>query len=57
LIEFANRSAVVIYAIDRLKLTPTVMPGEYVVQIVITDTLTSEKHRTASQWADFEVVK
>lgn len=32
-------------------------PGEYVLQIVVTDLLAPEKHRTAAQWTDFEIVK
>ena len=32
------------------------MPGEYVLQVVVTDKLAKEKHRTASQWIDFEVI-
>lgn len=32
-------------------------PGEYALQVVISDTLADEKHRTASQWMDFEIVK
>ncbi len=31
--------------------------GEYVFQIVVTDTLAKEKNRVASQWIDFEIVK
>ncbi len=32
-------------------------PGEYVFQIIVNDPLASEKHRVASQWIDFEIVK
>ena len=32
-------------------------PGEYVLQIIVNDLLADEKHRTASQWLDFEIVK
>ena len=32
-------------------------PGEYVLQIIVKDTLAPEKRRTASQWIDFEIVK
>jgi VWFA-related protein len=36
---------------------PTQMPpGDYVLQIVVTDALAKEKHRTTTQWIDFEVV-
>jgi hypothetical protein len=32
-------------------------PGEYVLQVIVTDALAKEKYRVASQWIDFEVVK
>jgi len=32
-------------------------PGEYVFQILVTDALAEEKHRVATQWIDFEVVR
>jgi VWFA-related protein len=32
-------------------------PGEYILQVIVTDPLASEKHRTATQWIDFEIVK
>ena len=32
-------------------------PGEYVLQVVVTDLLADEQSRTATQWMDFEVVK
>jgi len=32
-------------------------PGEYVFQIVVTDLLADAKHRVATQWIDFELVK
>jgi VWFA-related protein len=32
------------------------MPGEYVLQIVVTDLLAKEKRRVASQWIDFEIM-
>ncbi len=32
-------------------------PGEYVLQVVAHDPLAKEKHRTATQWIDFEIVK
>lgn len=31
-------------------------PGEYVLQIIISDNLAKEKYRTATQWIDFEIV-
>jgi hypothetical protein len=32
-------------------------PGEYVLQVIATDPLAKEKHRMATQWIDFEIVK
>ena len=32
-------------------------PGEYVLQVVVNDMLADEKHRTATQWMDFEILK
>ncbi|HXD30833.1 MAG TPA: VWA domain-containing protein [Pyrinomonadaceae bacterium] len=32
-------------------------PGEYVFQIVVTDLLADAKHRVATQWIDFELIK
>jgi hypothetical protein len=32
-------------------------PGEYVLQVIVTDALAKENHRIATQWIDFEVVK
>jgi len=40
-----------------LSLGANLPPGEYVLQIVVTDQLADAKHRTATQWIDFEVVK
>ena len=41
----------------RLQLGTSLPPGEYVLQVIVTDTLAKEKYRTASQWIDFEIVK
>jgi hypothetical protein len=32
-------------------------PGEYLLQVVVTDPLAKEKQRTATRWIDFEIVK
>jgi hypothetical protein len=32
-------------------------PGEYVLQVIVTDLLADEQSRTATQWMDFEIVK
>jgi VWFA-related protein len=41
----------------QLRLGSLFTPGEYVLQVVVTDTLRNDKHRTATQWIDFEIVK
>jgi VWFA-related protein len=45
-----------LHAATRIRLN-ALQPGEYVLQIVVTDALAPEKRRTATQWIDFEVVK
>jgi hypothetical protein len=42
---------------SRLQLGAALLPGEYVLQIIVTDSLGKEKSRVATQWIDFEVVK
>ena len=32
-------------------------PGEYLLQVVVTDTLAEKKYRTATQWMDFQILK
>jgi VWFA-related protein len=32
-------------------------PGEYILQVLVTDTLAKEKYQVASQWIDFDVTK
>lgn len=32
-------------------------PGEYILQVIVTDLLRKDKHRVVTQWTDFEVVK
>jgi VWFA-related protein len=41
----------------RLQLGAQLPPGEYVLQVVVTDELAKGKARTATQWIDFEIVK
>ncbi|MCA1618751.1 MAG: VWA domain-containing protein [Acidobacteria bacterium] len=41
----------------RLQLGGSLQPGEYSLQVVVTDELASGKSRTAAQWIDFEIVK
>jgi len=40
-----------------IQLGTSMAPGEYVLQIIVTDPLAKEKYRVASQWIDFEIVK
>ncbi|PYS85718.1 MAG: hypothetical protein DMF70_03895 [Acidobacteria bacterium] len=44
-------------SIGRLQLGPEFLPGDYVLQIVVTDNLGKQKQNIISQWVDFEVVK
>lgn len=41
----------------RLQLGSDLTPGEYVLQVIVSDPLAKEKYRIATQWIDFEVVK
>jgi VWFA-related protein len=40
-----------------IKLNRNAAPGEYVLQIVVTDLLAKENRRVATQWIDFELVR
>jgi hypothetical protein len=40
-----------------IKLGTDMIPGDYVVQIVVTDLLADQKHRVATQWMDFQITK
>ena len=42
---------------SRLQLGAQLSPGEYVLQIIVTDSLGKEKPRVVSRWIDFEVIK
>jgi hypothetical protein len=44
-------------SVGRLQLGPEFEPGQYVLQVVVTDQLAKEKEQIASQWIDFEIVK
>jgi hypothetical protein len=44
-------------AMGRLLLGAEMTPGEYVLQVVVTDRLAGSEKATATQWIDFEVVK
>jgi hypothetical protein len=40
-----------------IQLGTSMQPGEYILQIVVTDLLAKEKDRVSTQWMDFEIVK
>jgi VWFA-related protein len=40
-----------------IQLGADMTPGDYVMQLVVTDPLAKEKYRTATQWIDFEIDK
>lgn len=40
-----------------IQLGTEMKPGEYVLQIVVSDLLANEKHRVSTQWMDFEIVQ
>jgi VWFA-related protein len=42
---------------SRIQLGMNLAPGEYVLQLVVTDELSKGRHATATQWLDFEIVK
>jgi hypothetical protein len=44
-------------ASGRLRLGTDLAPGEYELQVIITDKLAKEKYRSATQWMDFEIAK
>ena len=41
----------------RLQLASDMAAGDYVLQIIVTDSADKQKPRVASQWIDFEIVK
>lgn len=40
-----------------IKLGTDLVPGEYVLQVIVKDMLADEKHRIVTQWMDFEIMK
>ncbi|MCU1268687.1 MAG: hypothetical protein JWM21_5005 [Acidobacteria bacterium] len=41
----------------RINLSSKAEPGEYVLQVIVTDKLGKQRQDTATQWIDFEIVK
>jgi hypothetical protein len=44
-------------ASGRLRLGDELTPGEYMLQVIVTDKLAKEKYRWATQWMDFDIAK
>ncbi len=44
-------------AAGRLRLGPELTPGNYVLQVTVTDSLAPQERRSALQWIDFEISK
>jgi VWFA-related protein len=42
-------------AFGQFPLSPSLTPGDYVLQIIVTDSLAKEKNSVATQWIDFEI--
>jgi VWFA-related protein len=42
---------------SRIMLGSDLPPGEYVLQVAVTDALADRKHAVAAQWVEFEIVK
>jgi len=40
-----------------LRLGSNIDPGDYVLQVIVTDALADQKHSLATQWMDFQIVK
>jgi VWFA-related protein len=40
-----------------IQLGTVLQPGEYILQVIVKDTLAKEKHRMTTRWIDFEVIK
>ena len=40
----------------RIRIGPDLLPGQYILQVAVTDALAKDKNRTATQWIDFEIV-
>ena len=40
-----------------LQIGTEMLPGDYILQVTVTDLLAKSKQRTVMQWTDFEIVK
>lgn len=43
-------------AASAVKLGADMTPGDYVLQVIVTDSLAEDKHSTATRWVDFKIV-
>jgi VWFA-related protein len=43
-------------AVGRLRIGPELVPGQYTLQVTVTDALAPESRRTTTQWGDFEII-
>jgi hypothetical protein len=43
-------------AVGRLRIGPELVPGQYTLQVTVTDALAPEGRRTTTQWGDFEII-
>lgn len=43
-------------ATGRLRLGGDLTPGEYLLQVIVTDALAPEREQTVTQWTDFEII-
>jgi hypothetical protein len=55
--EKASPDAKNVFTAGQLQLGSTMEPGEYAMQIVVTDKLAKDKYKTVAQSIDFEIVK
>jgi hypothetical protein len=44
-------------AFGQFPLSPSLPPGDYVLQVIVTDSLAKEKNSITTQWIDFEISK
>jgi hypothetical protein len=44
-------------AAGAIQLGAELEPGDYILQVIVTDLLADTKHRVATQWMDFQIVK
>lgn len=51
-----QRDAKRLSAAGRMRIGPELVPGEYVLQVSVTDALAPEGRRAATQWIDFEII-